>query len=79
MKRIHFVNSLDMAVRHPKLQMVFEAIIERLDIKINLFREMEKAMANRNCILSSNTLSFPIRVISSALQNKSRYKLVGIR
>eukprot|EP01084_Bolivina_argentea_P237094 398567_1 len=41
MKRIHSVDDLKTAVSHPQLQIIFEAIVERLDIKIRLFEEIE--------------------------------------
>jgi 3-hydroxybutyryl-CoA dehydrogenase len=55
--------------------LVIEAIIENLDIKQNLFHQME-ALVNENCILASNTSSLSIASIASACNNPKR--VIGI-
>lgn len=55
--------------------LVIEAIVERLDIKQALFRELESICA-ADCILASNTSSISITAIGSALQRPEN--LVGM-
>jgi len=55
--------------------LVIEAIIENLDIKKKLFAELGK-ITNPNCILASNTSSFPIREIGEASGRPA--KMVGL-
>jgi 3-hydroxybutyryl-CoA dehydrogenase len=51
--------------------LVIEAIIENLEIKQNLFRELE-AILSKKAILASNTSSLSIASIASALKNPMR-------
>ncbi|MDX3908070.1 MAG: 3-hydroxyacyl-CoA dehydrogenase [Pigmentiphaga sp.] len=51
--------------------LVIEAIIERLDIKQDLFRKLE-GIVGPDCILASNTSSLSITAIASACQRPSR-------
>lgn len=50
---------------------VIEAIVEKLDVKIGLFRELEKIVAP-DTILATNTSSFPIGAIAAGLTHKDR-------
>lgn len=50
---------------------IIEAIVERLDIKQNLFKELEQ-LVSAQTILASNTSSLSIASIASALQNPAR-------
>jgi len=52
--------------------LVIEAIIEKLDIKQQLFSTIEKIVAS-NCLLASNTSSLSIAAISSACADKDRF------
>lgn len=55
--------------------LVIEAIIERLDIKQNFFKEIE-ALGEGKAILASNTSSLTISEIASKLDNPSR--MIGL-
>lgn len=55
--------------------LVIEAIIENLEIKKHVFRELDE-ICNSDCILASNTSSLSIASIGSAIKNPGR--LVGI-
>lgn len=53
-------------------QLVVEAVVERLDVKKELFTAVE-GHVDANCILCSNTSSLSIAAISSALQHPERF------
>jgi 3-hydroxybutyryl-CoA dehydrogenase len=55
--------------------LVIEAIVENLDIKCSLFRQLENVVSN-SCIIASNTSSLSIASIASSLSNPGR--VVGI-
>ncbi len=55
--------------------MVIEAIVENLDVKHKVFREMESIVSN-DCILASNTSSLSIASIGSVLKHPER--IIGI-
>lgn len=52
-------------------ELVVEAIIEQLEIKQNLFRELE-AIVKPDCILASNTSSLSVTAIAAACQHPNR-------
>lgn len=70
--RISWVNSLDKLVDSA---LIIEAIIERLDIKKELFSRLE-SLVSKECVLASNTSSLSIASIASACTTKSR--VIGI-
>src|SRR5690606_34834963 len=51
--------------------LTIEAIIENLDIKKNLFSELE-SYVSKDCIIASNTSSLSIASIASSLQKSER-------
>lgn len=55
--------------------MVIEAIVENLEVKHKVFRELESIVSN-DCILASNTSSLSIASIGSVLENSGR--VIGI-
>lgn len=55
--------------------MIIEAIVENIDIKHKVFKELE-SIVTEDCILASNTSSLPIASIGSVLKNSSR--IIGI-
>jgi 3-hydroxybutyryl-CoA dehydrogenase len=55
--------------------LIIEAIVEQLDIKHHVFKELESIVSS-TCILASNTSSLSIASIGSVLQNPSR--IIGI-
>jgi 3-hydroxyacyl-CoA dehydrogenase len=69
MARITVADSLEGAVRDA--QLVTEAVFEDLEIKRELFAQMEK-YASPESILASNTSSFPMTQISSTMQRPER-------
>ena len=54
-----------------KADLVVEAIVERLDIKCDLFRQLEGIVA-ADCILASNTSSLSITAIAQACERPAR-------
>ena len=70
--RIQTITSLDQASH---VQLVIEAIIERLDIKRTLFKELESLVA-KDCVLATNTSSISVTAIANGLQYPER--LVGM-
>jgi 3-hydroxybutyryl-CoA dehydrogenase len=58
--------------RHLQVEMVIEAVVEKLEIKQKIFSELEK-VNDRNCILVTNTSSIPITQIASALKYTDRF------
>jgi 3-hydroxybutyryl-CoA dehydrogenase len=51
-----------------KVDLAIEAVVEKLEVKQQLFAELEE-INNGNCILASNTSSISISQIASALKN----------
>jgi len=58
-----------------KAQMIIEAIVERLDVKIALFNDLHK-VNGATCIFGTNTSSIPITQIAAGVSNPER--VVGI-
>jgi 3-hydroxybutyryl-CoA dehydrogenase len=69
MGRITVVDSLENAVRDADL--VTEAVFEDLPTKTDIFHEMEK-FCPPECLLASNTSSFPMTQISSQMEKPDR-------
>lgn len=55
--------------------LIIEAIVENLEVKINLFRELE-TLVGESCVLASNTSSLSITSIAAACKDPQR--VVGI-
>ena len=70
--RIHWTANMD---EISNSNMVIEAIVENLEIKLNLFSQME-SMVSDNCILATNTSSLSVAKIASVCKLKSR--IIGI-
>ncbi len=66
--------SSDFSVLKP-VDLVIEAIVEKLEIKHKVFEQLEGIVSN-DCVLASNTSSIPIASIGSVLKNPSR--IIGI-
>jgi len=58
--------------RQLQVDLVIEAVIERLEVKQKIFSELEKINA-LDCVLVSNTSSFPITQLASVLKHKERF------
>jgi 3-hydroxybutyryl-CoA dehydrogenase len=69
---IQFVTHLD---NFSGCQLIIEAIIENLELKQEIFNEIEQ-LVDENCILASNTSSLSITAIAAACSKPSRF--VGI-
>ncbi|MGW1025505.1 3-hydroxyacyl-CoA dehydrogenase [Streptomyces sp. NPDC002577] len=52
--------------------LVVEAIVERLDVKQQLFRELEDVVDD-DCLLATNTSSLSVTAIAGALRNPGRF------
>lgn len=61
--RIHFTSSLSDCVG----DVIIEAVVEKLEVKIKLFRDIEQ-INNPSVIFATNTSSLPVLAIASALQ-----------
>lgn len=57
--------------RQLQVDLVIECVIEKLDVKQKILAELEKINA-LDCILTSNTSSFPITQLASVLKHKER-------
>ena len=75
MKQLLEVKSLDEV--SPNADLVIEAIIENLDVKKDLFKKLDEKFSE-NTIIASNTSSFPITLLSEAVQSKRKSKFVGL-
>jgi len=71
LSKISFLSKLE----ELKADVIIEAVVEKLQVKIDLFRQLEKVNA-KNAILATNTSSIPITQIGAGLQNPER--LVGM-
>jgi len=69
---IEYASSLD---AFASIDLMIEAIIENLDIKKSVFKQVEE-IVSENCILASNTSSLSIASIASACTNPER--VIGI-
>ncbi|WP_296618429.1 3-hydroxyacyl-CoA dehydrogenase NAD-binding domain-containing protein [Marivirga sp.] len=58
-----------------KADVIIEAVVEKLQVKIDIFSQLEK-INSKNTILATNTSSIPITQIGAGLQNPER--LVGM-
>lgn len=67
--RIYFIEHLTSL---SETSLVIEAIVENLDIKQGLFREIEQ-IVDDSCILASNTSSLSITSIAASLSNPGRF------
>ena len=70
LSNISYTNKLSSCIG----DLLIEAIVEKLDIKVNLFNELLKT--NPNIILASNTSSIPITKISAAVDKPKQ--VIGI-
>ncbi len=57
--------------------LVIEAIVENLEIKKNLFTDLDKNFSEKT-ILASNTSSFPITLLSEAVKEERKSKFIGL-
>lgn len=73
LNRINLINNLDDAVK--KVQIVIEAIFEDMELKQNLFSELD-SICDKTVILASNTSSLSITAIASKSTTKNR--IIGI-
>lgn len=55
-----------------RVDMVIEAVVEKLEVKQKLFQELEK-LNGRYCLLTTNTSSIPVTQIGSVLRHKDRF------
>ena len=58
--------------RQLQVDIVIEAVIENLEVKQNIFREVEK-LNDKNCILLTNTSSIPVTRIGAVLKHPARF------
>lgn len=61
----------------PETDLLIEAIFENLDIKKQVFSELDEKL-NLKCIFASNTSSFPISELSQAVCTDRRKKFLGL-
>lgn len=72
LSRIQPIDSLDAAA---SARLVVEAIVEKLDVKRGLFKQLEAIVA-ADCVLATNTSSISVTAIANGLQHPGR--LVGM-
>jgi len=58
--------------RQLQVDLVIEAVVEKLEVKHKIFSELEKINA-LDCLMVSNTSSFPITQLASVLKHKGRF------
>jgi 3-hydroxybutyryl-CoA dehydrogenase len=58
--------------RQLQVELVIEAVIEKLEVKQKIFSELEK-INDKNCILATNTSSIPITQIAASLEYPQRF------
>lgn len=58
--------------RQLQVELVIEAVIEKLEVKQKIFAELEK-INDKNCILATNTSSIPITQIAASLKYPQRF------
>jgi 3-hydroxybutyryl-CoA dehydrogenase len=58
--------------RQLQVDMVIEAVIEKLDVKQKIFKELEK-INDKECVLTTNTSSIPVTQIGSVLKHPNRF------
>ncbi len=75
MKKFLFVKQLSSA--NKKADLIIEAIIENLEIKKNLFQELDRDFS-AHTILASNTSSFPITLLAEAVSDKRKENFIGL-
>jgi 3-hydroxybutyryl-CoA dehydrogenase len=75
LERITPVTALSQATALWPIGLVVEAIVEKLDAKRGLFRELE-ALVSPDCVLATNTSSISVTAIANGLQRPQR--LVGM-
>lgn len=68
LSNLEFTNTLDSL----KADFIIEAIVEKLDVKQDLFAKLED-INSANCILASNTSSIPITQIAAGLKHPDRF------
>lgn len=68
------INSISSVSDFKRLQveLVIEAVIEKLEVKQKIFSEIEK-INGRDCILTTNTSSIPVTQIAAALKYPDRF------
>jgi 3-hydroxybutyryl-CoA dehydrogenase len=58
--------------RQLQVDLVIEAVIENLEVKQKIFREIEK-LNDKDCILTTNTSSIPVTRIGAVLKHRHRF------
>lgn len=53
--------------------LIIEAVIEEVAAKQSVYREVEKALAGRNCVIATNTSSLRVTTLGSCLADQSRF------
>lgn len=75
MKSLLSIKSIDQVAKNADL--VVEAIIENLEIKKDLFKNLDSYF-DAHTILSSNTSSFPIHLMAEAVSDKRKSQFLGL-
>jgi len=67
-KRLHFTSDL----RDCKADVIIEAVVEKLEVKIALFNQLA-GINNQQCIFASNTSSLSVSTIAGQIANPERF------
>jgi 3-hydroxybutyryl-CoA dehydrogenase len=72
LSRIQAITALDVAAQ---ARLVVEAVVEKLEVKRSLFRQLEGIVAD-DCVLATNTSSISVTAIANGLKHPAR--LIGM-
>jgi 3-hydroxybutyryl-CoA dehydrogenase len=75
MKKLLEIKPLTQVTKNADL--VVEAIVENLEIKKSLFKQLDEYFAPHT-IISSNTSSFPISIMASAVSDERKKRFIGL-
>ncbi|OAW00222.1 hypothetical protein PTTG_01554 [Puccinia triticina 1-1 BBBD Race 1] len=77
-KNLKFATELKNAVDHQKTDLIIEAIVEKIQIKQELFKALDHLIENPNTIFTSNTSSLKIADISQAVSAHRKKQFAGL-
>jgi len=75
---LKFATDLKSAIDPKKTDLIIEAIVEKIQIKQDLFKTLDQLIDNPNTIFTSNTSSLKISDISQAVSTKRKEQFAGL-
>lgn len=67
----------DLATAVARSDLIIEAVVERLDVKLGLFQKVAK-FAQADAVLATNTSGIPIHTIAKGLEEAERKRFLGL-